>query len=446
MKKGIANINLASFLMYGLGLTSTMQILSLFGFSLSTWFTAAIVAYFLILAVINRKLSLHIEPQWWIYVVILLLATANALLGNFLPKAYISSAMLALAQLLLLLAAFLLSTGAPDKSQNIHWFMKGFDLSCKIQLFWCLLQLVMDTLFSIDLNQIVFNHLLKMTELTSQQRNEGLACSGLHWHAANMLPVLVYLYFVAKPKWLKLLCVYIAYETHSATILIAIILCLGIDILVYGKDYLHKIKSTHLLRKKATCILLSVASIGILCIVAPIAVKSISYLIQRIAEVNNPTVGNSSSAIHMSYLTSFGSIWSTSNITEILFGYGLNTSGAMMTHLYGMYPDIVWVVESDFANILINQGIIGFLFWYGILGYTMLCAWKSPKYRPWACVLAVLIMCGLTYNNQFLWVILFELMIFEQVKKNEPTMIVTIKKKISNLRLKLNKRGDNDES
>ena len=65
-------------------------------------------------------------------------------------------------------------------------FLTGFRLSCHVQIFWCLLQLALFNTIGLDINRTLFSG----AALSSHYRGGTLVCTGLHWHAANMIPFL----------------------------------------------------------------------------------------------------------------------------------------------------------------------------------------------------------------------------------------------------------------
>ena len=67
-----------------------------------------------------------------------------------------------------------------------------------------------------------------------------------------------------------------------------------------------------------------------------------------------------------------------------------------------------WVVESDYINILLSQGIVGLTLWGYILGKIISI---SRKYKYFENIAFVLISAfvGIMYNIQFTWFIVIEL-------------------------------------
>ena len=66
-----------------------------------------------------------------------------------------------------------------------------------------------------------------------------------------------------------------------------------------------------------------------------------------------------------------------------------------------------WVVESDYINILLSQGIVGIILWGYILTKIII---LSIKYNYWENIAFVLIVAfvGIMYNIQFTWFIIIE--------------------------------------
>ena len=75
-----------------------------------------------------------------------------------------------------------------------------------------------------------------------------------------------------------------------------------------------------------------------------------------------------------------------------------------------------WAVESDVIDILVSRGVFGFFIFYG---WIIRIAARGIKTDYRYFVLAVALAAGgITYNIQFDWVILIELMLWLSLKRN----------------------------
>ena len=94
-----------------------------------------------------------------------------------------------------------------------------------------------------------------------------------------------------------------------------------------------------------------------------------------------------------------------------IFGYGVGCSGYTITSLYGRYADGgTWAIESDFINILVSRGIIGFIIYYWFLIRIMIKGFKID-YRYAIFIITVLFQ-GFGYNIQFDYLLLIEILMY----------------------------------
>ena len=82
---------------------------------------------------------------------------------------------------------------------------------------------------------------------------------------------------------------------------------------------------------------------------------------------------DASTLAHFGYYSDYFTIIKTSNIYQIVFGYGIGCSGYTITSLYGRYAGGgTWAIESDYINILLSRGIVGFINYYLFLFYILI--------------------------------------------------------------------------
>ena len=137
-----------------------------------------------------------------------------------------------------------------------------------------------------------------------------------------------------------------------------------------------------------------------------IAVDKVVYLLQRIFGLVND---HGSGDAHRRYYTEYFNVLDNSSIPQILFGYGIGCSGYPFTEMFGQYGNHAsWAVESDIMNILLSRGIFGFVLYYGMLIFIAIKGFKiSYKYL---CTTIILIIGGITYNIQFDWLFLINIL------------------------------------
>lgn len=394
-------------LLFFLGLFSTWQILSVADFSLSTWLTFLTLGYLLITR------GLDFRKDWLLLSMIgcCFVTTGFSLFAN-LPGGYVKAAVSGFVQRFAVLLTGLYA--CRDSRKGGDAFLTGFRWSCHVQIAWCLLQLALFKTIGLDINRTLFSG----AELSSHYRGGTLVCTGLHWHAANMIPIFVFYYFHRPKLWNKALAIFVAIGTKNATGLIATILCLGIDALLFIWRTLTA-RECSIPRRLAGWIM---AAVCLLLVASPIVFPKvwelIEYLLLRLYQAKNPSVGNESSAVHLSYYTLLPRILTNIPFREVIFGSGIGTSGWRFTQFNGQYPDMIWTVESDFTNILLSMGVVGLL-----LHIAFLCLLthrlKKHGHTGWICTVWVLAICGFVYANQFLWVFLVELMLYCTLAKGD---------------------------
>lgn len=392
-------------LLFLLGLFSTWQIVQFAGFPLFTWLTVLTVGYFFL----TRGFSIRKDGLLLALLAAFLITFGVSLLSDI-PADYKKSSLTGtVLQFLVIIMAFFARRESADGS--VSAFLRGFDWSCRIQLVWCILQMGAYYGLKLDINTRIFGDLLHMNNETSQYRNGVLACTGLHWHAANLIPILLYTYFHHRSIWTKVLCLVLVYLTKNATALISYVAAVGLDFLMFA-TYTQRDKGGTVSRK---IMVYTVFGVVALVLVSPVLLpkvwETVEYLLLRIYQIWNPSMGNESSAVHFNYYRNLPHILQNIPVLELLFGSGLNTSGYRFTQFFGQYAESVWTVESDFVNGILNKGVLGVSLQYGFL--LVLChRLRKTGQKPLSCFVLVLILSGFVYDNQFIWVLLLEYMLY----------------------------------
>lgn len=398
-KQKISNV-----LMLLLGVFSTLQIFELFSLTLFTIFLIITVIYYFSSHTIRLKRNIFLY-----YGMACCLTTAFVFINPDFVLSYLHQSIVGFLNMILVLTLYFLIRNKCECNN----FIRGFKISCYIQLVWCLCQISLYTIFKIDLNKIIFNDILQMSGEYSYYREGRLVATGLHWHSANLTPILIFLFFSSKNILIKIICIAITYFTQSATQMIAIILSM-----LYYVFYFFKNKKVIFDKKRNAnfyivfCGFLLVF-IVLIVVAMPTITNTIQWLMDRVLQITS-SVGGTSSAVHFSYYTRLPFIYSNVSIFTQMFGVGISSSGAIFSSLFNQYIDLIWVVESDFVNILLSQGIIGCILFYLILAKCILEIYRyNAKY---AYMLGVFVVSGFVYNIQFTWVILLELILLKKVE------------------------------
>lgn len=392
-------------LLFLLGLFSTWQIVQVAGFSLSTWFTMLTAGYLLLTH------GFDFRKDW---LLLTMLASAGITLTvsmvSDIPADYKKASLLGTVQwgLIFVICAYMRRENT-DISTSA--FFRGFDWSCKVQVAWCILQIGAYYVLGMDINTKLFGELLRTGTETSQFRNGVLACTGLHWHASNLIPVLVYLYFRHHSILYKLLCIVVVYFTKNATSIVAIGLCVGLELIRFCKRTIFDRNKTIPYR---LAVYIMLATLGV-AIISPIIFPKVremgEYLLLRLYQIANPTQGNESSTVHFNYYRHLPYILRNISPLEVLSGSGFSTSGYRFTQFFAQYPEGTWIVESDPVNLILSQGLIGVMLHYFFVAYTTR-RLLHAKQSNTAMFFTVLFICGFIYNNQLLWVQLLEFMLY----------------------------------
>lgn len=192
-------------------------------------------------------------------------------------------------------------------------------------------------------------------------------------------------------------------------------MCIILDLLICSKELFINKKGVVPFRNALFGVILFTIGIAALPMLVPKFMEMVSYLGTRIYQIWNPTEGNESSAVHFSYYQLLPEILTNIPILNVLFGSGMGTSGYRFTQFNGQYPGQIWIVESDFTDMLLSRGIVGWFLHYYFIVKTA-CKLLKNNYTKEMLYLLVLTICGIVYNNQFLWVIILEFAMYSQVK------------------------------
>jgi hypothetical protein len=123
---------------------------------------------------------------------------------------------------------------------------------------------------------------------------------------------------------------------------------------------------------------------------------------------------------HFDYYKYLYDLISRTNIIQLLLGYGTSIAGYPYAKFYAFYTNIIgWSPESDVISILIGNGIIGFLIYYGILIKSIKFNINSNKKY----ILISILFGGIFYvffRNTMIMII----MVFLYIKKNDEPIII----------------------
>lgn len=285
---------------------------------------------------------------------------------------------------------------------------------CLFQLLWAVLQYFFYYQLGIDINKTLFVDLFHFVDnATSFKQGISFVPSGLFWHPANLAPIVVIVYCLFDNIFIKALALFVAIICKNTTAFIGIALCILIDSLYH----LYLTLKNGITRKKLMLGILCFA-IGIILIISTnlyvVIWNNIFTIYQRAFGIVND---GGSALAHKRYYTAYFNVLAISNPFQMLFGYGEGCSGYPFGILFSQYTNLgSWSVESDVMNILIGRGLIGFIAYYFFLMQILIKGLKI-NYKYALCMFAI-IFEGITYNIQFTWVFIFELILYFTSKNN----------------------------
>lgn len=293
-------------------------------------------------------------------------------------------------------------------STDLESLLKGIKHGCIVQIVWSVGQYFLYSFFSIDINTIIFCDLLHAVDNASRVSilDGSISASGLGWHPALLVPIILLSYLCFDSILFKGVLFFVVIISKSSTCLLALLLCILLDIIKPTFKEQKGIK-----KKKLLSIFIGIFILLILLLTQSNYVikfvDSITRLVERVGVISSGTTSDISTSLHYRYYSSFAYILKRVPLKNALFGFGVECSGYPYTLFLGQYNSYgAWSVESDFVNFIFGRGIIWTLVFYT---WIILYAIKGMKitYKYFIFYFCILF-CGFLYNNQFQWVLVIE--------------------------------------
>lgn len=278
-----------------------------------------------------------------------------------------------------------------------------------IQIMYLPIQFLFYKLLNIDLNDMIFNKILHLMNNPTFFRQGTFFPSAFVWHSAVLAPMLVLAFLLFDSIWIRCIVLLDAFLCGNSTALVGVLL-----VIIFL--FMHFIvKSDAKISKRFLLSIIILLCGGLLFISMPkgysIIYNKVSYLLYRVLNASSDT----SSAAHISYYTLYPKIIENNGLIASLFGTGYASSGYSITNINGQYAGLQhWVVESDFIDILVSRGIIGFISYYAFLFYIGFKG-KTIDYR-YIIAIVVIMVQGITYNVQFEYLFFIELIMYGSIK------------------------------
>lgn len=404
------------YLFFLLGFFSTMPILSLWNITIFNVF----LGFSFIYLIFNVNKTIKADKELLLILLFTIVNMGFNYLFGDLPKTYEHSMLFSSFFCILMYSVALLLLNKP---YCIKMVLEGFKWSCVVQIIWCLMQIFLYKFMELDLNQLVFIDILKGNpeDQYSHYRYGELVCTGFHKHAANLIPILLFSYLKTNKLPLKAICIFVAFYTKSATVIIAICICVAYEFFNFLKKRLLSCAIKINFKKIALALVFIIVLMFFINYVSEFLIEIYDYVFMRIEGMEST---NDSSGVHLNYYYSLPLILKATPFMNLLIGYGTGCSGLPYTRMIGQYEDLVWVVESDVLNTLLNYGIIGFVIFY-LLMFKIFFKLKKNKNNISFLVL-LLIGCGFLYNVQYMWFMFIQICMMED--KNDSKEIKVIKK------------------
>lgn len=306
-----------------------------------------------------------------------------------------------------------------SNARNLMGYIKGFKIACIIQIIWSFAQIIFFNTMGLDINDKIFNQLLGMVTQSSTYRDGIVVSSGLCWHPANLIPILIISYCFFDKWYMKVILLVVGILSKNSTSILSLVLCFSAEEVIVFRNY-FKSKKIILSKNKIFAILSAFMLIVIMLLVKKnsftYVFSSINQLITRIMYAVAGVGGDTSTSAHVRYYTALPEVWKNSSIFQILFGYGAECSGYPYSVLFHQYTSIgAWVTESDYINFIVGRGIIWTIIFYAWLISIAIKGSKLNK-KYLICILTFMVV-GITYNIQFEWVIVFEVILAISVRK-----------------------------
>ena len=298
--------------------------------------------------------------------------------------------------------------GKSEKADIVSPFICGLKVCVLIQVAYGYLQFLLYTVFSVDINNFLFNQTFHIVKEASHYNYGVLVPTGFSWHPGTLAPLLVIGYCLYKDKfYIKALIVGLAFLTQSSTCVIGVIAVVGLELVFRIIDRRKDNKKS----QKRTIIGIGIAIVAlVVALTATNIWELISFEISRLwFRFQNRYIASGSDLstfYHMRYYTGLGEIASRSSFLQILFGVGGGCSGYPFVKVFSQYVSYMpWDVEAQIVADLIDYGIVGFSILYIWIFRLIKRGYKLDR-RYAICLIAILAE-SVTYNVRFMWVLIF---------------------------------------
>lgn len=397
-------------LFFLLGLFSSLQLVEVFGKTIFTWLLLLTVAFYFFT---EKK----IRFRFTVFTLYMVSITLTECINLFSPVGSAWKSRSINAYILLWLVFFTFQYIRLQPIEVWKAFLGGLYQSCVIQVVWCYLQMLFYHIFHLDINKLIFTDFMHVQETTSYFRKGHLVINGITSNAGMLAPVFIIGMMMTNNALLKAAIAALCLLSGNSSLIIGIFVYFLLSgVKQWKKIQVNRIRKGHILigtgLLAAVCVVLSFRSeFALLDRFQELFV----YFIDRIISIFRQNITDGSTFAHVRYYTAIPYILSNTDLITNLFGYGLGCAGIPYSLLFHQYTTLIWIPESDFVAYLFNGGIAGVLLYYIFLARIVMRGIRLD-YKYFVGMVS-LIMVGFFYGIQLNWVILFELILYELMKR-----------------------------
>lgn len=305
----------------------------------------------------------------------------------------------------------ILIAGYNNKITFRYNYIKALVITCRIHVVWSLLQFIIYSFFKYSINDL-FSFLYTNNYNTAFTNLGTLGVfirpTGLTSDPAFFGVTLVFGFILDKNKIYKFLYFCMAILSLSRVSIVVIVIIYIFKILLANKIYVNI--------KRILVFSLILMVLLIIVFTNEMILNQVTAIIYRfniIGDLESSKIDGTSR--HLLYIPmSFKAYILESDIINLLIGFGPRQSGAILAHSEVMNnylaPSMInssWSIECDIAELILGYGLIGFIFYYGLLIKMILQEKKTISLL----VLSILIF-GIMYNISSATLVLLTIITF----------------------------------
>ena len=400
------------------GVVGPMPLLEIAGLSFFSVFIVLVMFYGIIK---SKKVFIGKERNVLIYALLTLLAPISALrcLISDMPAVWKNEQIKNIIWYIIYFVVFAMYANRRN-FHKLKAYFYGVFLSGLIQLVWGYFQLFIYNITGKSLNDIIFIDLLNVSRgFATQYKGNTIALSGMCWNAANMAPLMVFLYCFTSSPFIKIAIILLSLLSGSRTVLVGIVICVVVEGIQWFKK--KRISSKKLIGLFVTTPILVMGIVFFLIFKQGLMSNMLEKMSTLLDSFSTQHMSQEGSAfVHIRYITSIGDIVQRSGIINSLFGYGLGCSGypfALYYHQWGGISGGAWSTECDYTYYIWGTGLIAFVIRY--VWYMKNCI-KSKNVNPGYFLFFIsYFIQALTYNVSFNWNLLLILFLIVYITYHE---------------------------